>query len=357
MTQAPLTVSATPASATVYTKATATSTLAVSEAEHPEQFTVGATIAGSGSLTINGSPVGSGGSIPVNGGNSSIGYTPATAGQHTITLNVSDAHGQTQATTFTVTANEPEIDASVTSASTYKSMPREIVLNIDKPNYTGSFSTTIQQSRNGSLVFSGGGAASGTQTLGKGATRFTYTPNTTGRHTITFVIRASDGKTKTVTSTIDVTESPIALTVDPTNSYIQVGTSESNNYRDIKLYVGRNYYTGGLKLALEKITVNQAYQQNNSTRVLVRTLEVNDAFKNEYVTESAGTEKEMTVSRTWTETTNTANGKAMNITLRCFGLYMQGAPGNTSKSFTLHFKATDDNGQSQTITARVDVNL
>ena len=127
VTQAPLTVSATPAAATVYTQRTATSTLAVSEAEHSDQFTVETTITGGGgSLTINGTEVGNGGSIDVNGGNSSIGFTPSAAGTHTITLNVSDAYGQSKNTVFTVTANDPEIEASVTSPSTYRTKPVEV---------------------------------------------------------------------------------------------------------------------------------------------------------------------------------------------------------------------------------------
>lgn len=358
VTQAPLTVSTTPTTANVYVGSAATTTLAVSETEHPEQFGAQATISGSGTLSINGTNIGSGGTIKVNGGNSAIGYTPATAGTHTITLNVTDAHGQSEVRTFTVTANESEISASATSPSTYKTKPVDFVLNLDKPNYTGTFTTSVQQSGNGSLTISGGGSATGTLTLGKGATRFTYTPSTVGTHTITFTIRAADGKTKTVTSSINVTESPITLTVNPSSVYVQAKESESDNYRDIELYVGRNYYSGGLKLTLEKITSDQTYQQQNSTRVFLRTLMVNNALKNEYIAESGGQQQETSVSQNWTATTNTDGaGKAMNIKVRCFGLYNSSAPGNTSKRFTLHFKATDDNGQSKTVTATVDISL
>lgn len=357
VTQAPLTVSATPASATVYTNTTATSTLAVSEAEHPSQFTAAATISGSGSLTINGSAVGNGGSIKVNGGNSSIGYTPATAGQHTITLNVSDAHGQAKTTTFTVTANEPEIAASVNSPNTYKTRPIEVVLNLDKPNYTGTFSTTVQQSGSGTLTLSGGGSTGGTLTLGKGATRFTYTPNTTGTHTITFVISASDGKTKTVTTTIAVTESPISFYAEPNWNEVQAGESESANYRDINLQISRSYYQGNLKLTLEKVTVDQNYPTQNTTRILLRTMMLNNALKNEYIGESSGNQTNLPINQEWTESVSSGNGKAINVHIRCFGLYTPGAPSNTSKKFTLHFKATDDNGQSETATAVVYVNL
>lgn len=358
VTQAPLTVSATPTTANVYVGSAATTTLGISEAEHPSQFTVQPTISGSGTLSINGTNIGSGGTIKVNGGNSTIGYTPATAGTHTITLNVTDAHGQSEVRTFTVTANQPEIAASATSPSTYKTKPVELVLNLDKPNYTSTFNTNIQQSGSGSLTFTGGGSVTGTQTLGKGATRFTYTPNTTGTHTITFNISTSDGKTKTVASTINVTESPITLTLDQSRIDVQAGESESNNYRDIELYVGRNYYSGGLKLTLEKITSDQTYQQQNSTRVFLRTLMVNNVLKNEYIAESGGQQQETSVSQNWTAITNTdAYGKAMNVKIRCFGLYNSSAPGNTAKRFTLHFKATDDNGQSETITTVVMIDL
>lgn len=358
VTQAPLTVSTTPTTASVYTGSTATTTLAVSETEHPEQFGIQASVSGSGTLSINGTNIGSGGTIKVNGGNSTIGYTPATAGTHTITLNVTDAHGQSEVRTFTVTANEPEIEASATSPSTYKTKSVDFVLNLDKPNYTGTFSTNIQQSGNGSLIFTGGGSATGTQTLGKGATRFTYTPNTTGTHTITFIITTSDGKTKTVTSSINVTESPLTLTLDQGRSDVQAGESESSNYRDIQLYLGRNYYSGGLKLTLEKITSDQTYQQQNSTRIFLRTLMVNNALKNEYIAESGGQQQETSVSQNWTATTNTDGaGKAMNVIVRCFGLYSPNAPGNTAKRFTLHFRATDDNGQSKTITAVINIDL
>ena len=357
ISQAPLTVSATPAIATVYTKAAATSTLAISEAEHSGQFTVGATISGSGTLTINGSTVSSGGSIKVNGGNSSIGYTPSTAGKHTITLNVSDAYGQSKSTTFTVTANEPEIEASATSFSAYKGQSKEIVLNIDKPNYTGTFTTTVSKSGSGTLTLSSGGAVTGSLTLGKGATRFNYTPSATGTHTISFTIKASDGKTKTVTSTITVTESPLNLTVDPANATVTAGTSESDNYKDLQVYIGRSYYQGGLKLTLEKITTSQSYEASNSTRILIRAMQVNGELQNEYIAENSGTSTSTSVNRSWTTTENTTDSRAITVNLRCFGLYMSGAPSNTSKRFTLHFKATDDNGQSKTITANVDINL
>lgn len=364
VTQAPLTVSATPAAATVYTQRTATSTLAVSEAEHSDQFTVETTITGGGgSLTINGTEVGNGGSIDVNGGNSSIGFTPSAAGTHTITLNVSDAYGQSKNTVFTVTANDPEIEASVTSPSTYRTKPVEVVLNLDKPDYTGTFSTTVQQSGNGTLTLSGKNVA-GTQTLGKGATRFTYTPSSIGTHTLTFKMQAADGKTKTVTSTVNVTESPITLTATPSNSYVQAQESAQAQFADVHIQVVRNYYTGGLQLSLEKITCDESYPQNNTTSIQLRTINVNETLKDEYITEFSGANNDFSKNegdyKTWNETTtvsgNGNEGKGISVKIRCFGIYHP-AGNDTDKKFTLHFKATDDNGQSEATTAVVHVSL
>lgn len=365
VTQAPLTVSATPASATIYTNTTATSTLAISEAEHPGQFAVRATTSGSGTMTINGSTVGNGSSINVNGGNSSIGYTPTSSGTHTVTFNVSDTHGQSKTTTFTVNASEPEIEASVTSPWTYKAKPVEIVLNLDKPNYTSTFTTSIQKSGSGTLTLSGGGNAS-TLTLGKGATRFTYTPNSTGTHTLTFKIQANDGKTKTLVSTIDVTESPITLNATPEYAYVQASESEGGKYTDIQLYAGRPYYSGNLKLSLEKITSDQSYELNNSVTLRLREVMVNNDLRNNYIGEFSGINVgggdlggNHSPQYNWTTTVTNGgnNGKTMSITVRCYGIYHPSAPGNTNKRFTLHFKATDDNGQSKTITTVVSIDL
>lgn len=50
-------------------------------------------------------------------------------------------------------------------------------------------------------------------------------------------------------------------------------------------------------------------------------------------------------------------GKTMNIKIRCYGRYYPSTTGNTNKNFTLHFKATDDNGQSETVSVIVHVEL
>lgn len=154
--------------------------------------------------------------------------------------------------------------------------------------------------------------------------------------------------------------------VTPENTYVQASESGNRNFTDIQLYVGRIYYSGNLKLTLEKITSDQAYQQNNSVSLQLREVMVNNALKDNYICEFTGIDTGdgfgggdhfPGYNCTTTVANGSNNGKAINITLRCFGIYYPSAPGNTSKKFTLHFKATDDNGQSETATAIVHIDL
>lgn len=167
---------------------------------------------------------------------------------------------------------------------------------------------------------------------------------------------ASGGKTKTVTSTVRVQEAPISFSAQPEWNEVQAGESELANYVDVQLQVSRNYQ-GNLKLTLENVTTDQDYPVQNTTRILLRTLMVNNALKNDFIGESSGSQSNIPINQKWTESVSTVNGKAMEVHVRCFGLYTPTAPSNTSKRFTLHFKATDDNGQSETATAVVYVNL
>lgn len=356
VTQAPLTVSATPATSTVYVGTTATSTLAVSEASHTGQFTVSPTISGSGTLTINGQQVSSGGSIKVDGGNSAIGFTPTNSGQHTVTMNVADAYGQSTATTFTVTANVPEIEASVTGGSTSTNQPKEIALSVDKANYTGNFTVTVNKSGNGTLVLSGGSTVGTSVTVGKGITRFTYTPTSTGTHTITFTIQASDGQTKTVTSTISTSYSPLTVNITPSEAnYITASTAE-NSYKDIQVQIYRSYYTGGLKLALEKITTNDQSLQN-SVHLKVNLINLNGNTQNQYIGQYTGDSSSPGNLYSSSSVQTTTNGKSIQATFRCYGLYTTSAPQNATRVYTLHFKGTDDNGQTTTKTVNIEVSL
>lgn len=351
VTQASLTASATPNSATVYVGSTATSTLAISEAEHSGQFTVQPIISGNGTLSINGTNVGSSGTIKVTGGNSTIGYTPGAPGTHTVTFNVTDAHGQSTATTLTVSASHPEIAASATSASTFKTKPVEVVLNLDKPNYTGTFTTNVRQSGNGSLTISGGGSANGALTLGKGATRFTYTPTANGTHTITFNIATSDGQSKTVTSSITVTESPLSVNLSPSVCQVPASGSETNNrWSDVAITVSRSYYSGNLRLELFKVTTPTTYPQNNSVHALVEELP-NGTFITDI-----GIPQEL--DKNWTDAKPTPDqGKAISKSLRIRGFYNPSAPGNATKRLTLHFRVSDDNGQRKEFTCDLNVEM
>lgn len=177
-------------------------------------------------------------------------------------------------------------------------------------------------------------------------------------------MQAADGKTKTVTSTVNVTESPITLTATPSNSYVQAQESAQAQFADIHIQVVRNYYTGGLKLSLEKITCDESYPQNNTTSIQLRTINVNETLKDEYITEFSGANNDFSKNegdyKTWNETTtlsgNGNEGKGISVKIRCFGIYHP-AGSDTDKKFTLHFKATDDNGQSEAATAVVHVSL
>lgn len=354
VTQAPLTASATPNAATVYVGSAATSTLGISEPEHPGQFTVQPIISGSGTLTINGTNVGSSGTIRVNGGNSTIGYTPATTGTHSIVLNVTDAHGQSQATSFTVTAGQPEIEASVNSFDIYRNQSKEIALNITKPNYGGTYTVGVARTGSGSLTL-GGSEVGGSMTAGSGVTRFTYTPSTTGNHSVTFTITSSDGKTKTVTASIRSSESPIDLRVSSEFAYVRASEAESGSTTDINVDLNRSYYTGNLKLELYDITGDIEYPQSNTLRILIREL---PSFN--YITEAYGWTNGLTgggVNYTWKDAVSASGGKQIHKQLRIYGLYSPAAPSNAEKRLTLHFRATDDNGQTKTVTCRVTVEM
>ncbi len=338
VTHATLTAGATPASSSVYVGDPATTTLQITEAEHTGQFRVKPTITGSGTLTINGTTVASGGNINVSGGNQTIGFTPSATGTHTIAYLVEDQYGQSKTATYTVTATYPQIEASVNNKSIYKNEPTELILNISKDKYGGTYTVVPSRSGSGTLTM-GGSNVSGSLTLANGITRFTYTPSTTGNHNITFRITATDGMTKEVTSTITASEAPLSIGVgdswgpisvfpDPTGS----GGWGSGTRTAITISVSKPYYTGTIKLDLVSIITDPADEMGY--HVGYNSILFYTDFSN---SGTAGGN----LGTSGTLVSNMTNYQ--HITIWAHG--RKGSEGKT-KTYTLKFRATDNSGNS-----------
>ena len=334
--------------------------------------------------TITATTNGTNGTVAINGGDTSVTYTPNANfnGTDSFTYTIRDSDGDTSTATVTVTVNAVDdlLQANNDSTSTQEDTP--VSINVLSNDTLGDEPTTITATTNGT---------NGTVAINGDDTSVTYTPNANfnGTDSFTYTIRDSDGDTSTATVTVTVNavddllqanndststqeDTPVSINVlsndtlgdQPTtitsktngsNGTVAINAGTSVTYTPNANFNGTDNFTytitdddGDTSTATVTVTVNAVddllQATDDSTSTQEDTPVTIDVLSNDTLGDEPTT---ITATTNGTNGTVAINGGDTSVT------YTPNANFNGTDNFT--YTITDDDGDTDTATVTITV--